>query len=230
MTITEIFAETRSLCDADSTSYPDAVLLRRVNAKYEQIVGDLIAMNGKWQFDDTNYSTFPIGKGTLVEGQQDYAFDESQLVIRAVKVLDKNGRLQDLTPIDSTELPREEIEKTTGLPLYYDKSGSSLLLTPAPTASECTLANGLRVYFQRTASVFTTAEVTAGTKKPGFASPYHMILAYAAAIPYCMSYKKDRVSLYRDEMMMLETKLLTFESNKEKDERKPMTFTGVCHT
>lgn len=223
-----IVEEIDSLCDTDSTSYPLAAKLRRVNSKYEQIVGNLIVMNGTWQFDDSNYTTFPIGKGTLVASQNDYAFDSSHLVIDSVEVLDKNGIWHLLNPIDRQNLgvPIEEYAKTPGLPTEYDKSGSSLLLYPAPSAAECTLTNGLRVYFQRTASIFLVSDTT---KTPGFASPYHIILAYAAAIPYCATYKKDRVALYQREMERLERDLYAFESNKEKDVRKRITFKGVCH-
>lgn len=232
MNIADIQAETRLLCDADSTSYPDAALLRRENAAYEEIVGKIIGADGTWQFDDTNFTTLPIGTTTLVNSQQDYSFDTTFLDIERVEVLDNRGTWHLLKPLDKadTDEALTEFYKTDGLPLYYDKNGSSIMLYPAPdNGVSVTLASGLKVYFQRTASIFTSAEVTTGTKVPGFASPYHVILCYMAAIPYCMSYKKDRVALYQNKVMDLERQLLKHYARREKDVRKIMTNKKILY-
>lgn len=226
MIYTNLVTEARALVDATSTSYPDALLLIRINNAYEEIVGNLIAKNGSWEFDDTNYTTFPIGKATLVADQQDYAFDTTHLVIERVQVLDKDGIWHLLNPIDRKQIhiPMEEYMKESGLPVEYDKSGSSILLYPKPKSTEVTLADGLRVYFQRTASLFIISDTT---KTPGFASPYHVLLAYKAALPYAMSYKKDRVAGIMTEIARLEKKLYEFENNKEKDVRHVVTMRGI---
>lgn len=223
--ITDIFLETRALVDGDSTSYPDAVLLRRVNQKYEEIVGKLIQMDGRWEFDDSNYTDLPIGTTTMEANQYDYAFDVRFLNIIKVEVKNSSGGWVELTPIDkSTTKDISQYQTTSGIPSEYDKLGESIVLYPAPSASATTLTSGLKVHYQRTASIFTSAEVTTGTKTPGFASPWHMILAYAAAIPYCMSYKKDRVALYEKKVMEMERDLLAFESRRNKDERPQLTM------
>lgn len=229
MTITDINAETRALCDADSTSYPDATLLRRVNAAYEEIVGKIIGLDGTWQFDDTNFTDMPIGTTDLVASQQDYAFDNSHLNVLRASVKNSNGNYQPLKPLDVSEIGVDpsEFMKTAGFPVYYDKNGSSILLYPPPAAADVTLSGGLKVYYQRTADIFTSAEVSTGTKEPGFASPFHMILAFKAALPYCMSYKKDRVALYEKKVMDLEKDLVKFYSKREKDVRKGLVMRGI---
>lgn len=229
MTIADINAEVRDLCDADTTRYPAATLLRRVNAAYERVIGRLIMNKGPWQFDDTNYSTFPIGVQTLVANQEDYTFDSSHLIVERVEVKDSAGIWQLLKPIDrqNINIAFEEYQKTPGMPQEYDKSGSSIILKPAPAAADVTLTSGLRVYFRRTASIFTSAEVTTGTKEPGFPSPYHMILVYEAAIPYCQKYKKDRVPLYEKKSMDLMKELLAFDAERIDDEPRRMTMSGI---
>lgn len=231
MTIADIVLETRALCDATSTSYTDATLLRRLNAGYEETVGKILGQDGSWQFDDSNFTTFPTGTTTLVAAQHDYTFDVSHLMILAVEVKDKNGIWVPLSPIDESEMgvPATEFCKTDGLPCYYDKKGSSVLVYPAPTAATTTLTAGLKVHFQRTASIFTSAEVTTGTKLPGFPSPFHIVLCYKAAIPYCMSFKKDRVALYEKKAMDLEEALLEFLSRRARDERDVISTSGVAH-
>jgi hypothetical protein len=229
-TIADINLEARALCDADTVSYPAATLLRRVNAAYERIIGKLIARNGTWQFDDSNFTTFPIGKTTLVAGQHDYKFDSTHLIIERVQVMDNDGEWHLLTPIDqqNVNIPMEEYATDDGFPTEYDKSGSSLILYPAPAAADCTLVDGLRVYYQRTASIFTTDEVNTGTKVPGFPSPYHMLLAYEAAIPYCLTYKPQRVPALMAERNRMEEELMAFESSREKDEPNRLSMGGVC--
>lgn len=202
MNIADINAEARSWCDADTTSYIAADLLRRVNDAYETVVNWIISADGTWQFDDLNYTTLPIGTQTLVEGQTAYSFSTRFLSIEAVEVLSLNGQWTKLIPIDPQELGYQTIEEFAGitasstpkgLPQYYDKASDTIKLYPAPTATSVTLTNGLRVRFNRTADLFTSAQVITGTKEPGFAI-HHIVLAYMAARPYCMSYKKDRVA------------------------------------
>ena len=198
MTISDINAEARSLCDADTTSYTAADLLRRVNTGLETLVGKIINADGTWEYDDTNYTDLPVGTGTLVEAQESYSFSSEYLQVQAIKVLDNNSNWNIVQNIDQfndiSGIAIEEYFSATGLPLYYDILGDTIRLYPAPTSTAVTLAGGLKVHFKRTADLFTSAQVTTGTKEPGLPSPYHVLIAYFASIPYCMKFKKDRVA------------------------------------
>ena len=239
MKISEIEAEARALCDADTTSYPAADMLRRVNNAYEQVVGWLINADGKWQYDDTNFSDFPIGTFTLVDSQGKYSFNDKFLQIMDVQILDVNGQYRIIKPIDQKDfqrgyrarLPLRERFKVDGQPLFYDKlSSDTLELFPAPdNGITVTLAAGLRIYFKRTADIFTSAQVTTGTKVPGFDSTFHVILSYMVAIPFCMSYKKDRVVAYQAEVLRLRVDMLQQYTKRSKDERKSMTTQYIAH-
>jgi hypothetical protein len=224
-TITDINLEARTLCDATSTDYSDATLLRRINEAYEETLAKIMTYDGYWQFDDSNYTTLPIGKGTLVTGQQDYAFDVSILSVLGVSVKDVNGNYIKLKHIDQSELDvdPEEYEENDGLPHSYDIQGSSILLYPAPLTGSVTMSEGLKVFFQRTADVFTSAQVTTGTKVPGFASPFHYLISYKAAIPYCMAYKPDRVASYTLKVREMEKEMEKFYARRLKDERPIIT-------
>ena len=199
MTIADINSEARALCDADSTSYTAADLLRRVNHAYEQVVGFIIGIDGRWQFDDTNYSDFPSGTYTLVNSQGKYSFNDKFLQLEEVQILSAGGKYEIITPIDQKQLqdyqPLSETYSADGKPIYYDKvADDTIELFPAPdNGVSVTLAAGLKIKFKRTADLYTSAQVTTGTKVPGFASPFHVILAWMAARPYCAQYKKDLV-------------------------------------
>ena len=226
MTITDINAEARALVDADTTSYTAADLLRRVNAGYENVVSWLINADGGWQFDDSNYTDFPIGTYTLVSGQAKYSFNDKFLQLEEVQIMNKNGDYEIIQPIDQKNYdeytPLEEAFPTAGKPQYYDKlTDDTIKLFPAPdNGVSVTLASGLKIKFKRTADLYTSAEVTTGTKEPGFASPFHIILAYMAALPYAQSYKKDRVPLFESKIQQLKTDLIKHYSRRSKDERK----------
>lgn len=218
--------------DADTTSLTAANLLIFVNNALESLIGKIINADGVWQYDDTNYSDLPIGTGTLVNGQESYSFADEYLDILWVKVKDVNGDWYHLQPIDQAELntgalyqsPLEQIFETDGLPTYYDKQGDSIRLYPAPDDGvTVTLSSGLKVGFKRTADLFTSAQVTTGTKAPGIASPYHVLVAYMAALPYAINYKKDRVAIFEAKIREMTDDMLKFYSRREKDSRRFMT-------
>lgn len=231
MTIADLNSEVRSLCDADSTSYTAADLLRRVNSALETLTGKIINADGNWQFDDTNYTDLPTGTGNLVSGQSSYSFSSEYLDILEVMILTTGGIYQRITPFDPSELGQsfdEWVGSATGtppngFPQYYDKLGDSIRLDRSPTATHATLTAGLKVRFKRTADLFTSAQVTTGTKVPGIASPYHQLIAYMAAIPYCMSYKQNRVALYEKKVDEMTKDMIDFYTRRAKDERPVMT-------
>jgi len=227
-TIADINQEARDLVDADTTSYPAATLLRRINEAYEKVVGWIINADGTWQFDDTNYSDFPIGTFTLVNGQEKYSFNDRFLQIEEVQIMDKAGKYRIITPVDQSEysdlVPLTEAYATDGLPEFYDKiSDDTIRLLPAPdNGVSVTLAAGLKIKFKRTADLYTSAQVTTGTKVPGFATA-HMILANMAALPYASSYKKDRVASIKATIQEMKTDLLKHYGLRQKDVRNIMT-------
>lgn len=232
--INDINEETLSLCDADTNSYPASALLRRINEAYERVIAWILEADGLWQWDDTNYSDLPVGTQNLVEGQSKYSFNDKFLEIEEVQIKDKNGDWIIIEPIDQKEYsdyePLSEAYTDAGMPVYYDKlTDDTIELFPAPTSAEVTLASGLKIKYRRTASLFTSAEVTAGTKTPGFVSPFHYILSYMASIPYCMSYKKDRVSLYEKRVEEYKNELMKHYSRRERDKRKIMTTKQRCY-
>lgn len=235
-----ICQETDYLCDSDPSSYPRLDKTRRANAALEEIVAEIIQVDGLWQWDDSNRTDLPIGTQTLVEGQSVYSFNDKFLQLLEVQVKDVDGHWHIIQPIDqkeySSSTPLEEDFATAGLPEYYDKvTDDTIKLLPAPTATACTLASGLKIKFQRTANLFTPVSTTAAdTTQPGFVSPYHIIIAYMMAIPYCMTYKKDRVATYERKVGSndprspvyggLKKQLIELYSRRERDKRKVMTF------
>lgn len=230
-----IIAEARYWGDGNAltTDLDATTLLRHLNAAYEQVVGLIQNCDGLWQFDDTNFTNFPIGTTTLVNSQADYTFASDVLDVEQVAVLDSSNNFQLLEAIDRSQmqgLDPTEFEEIDGLPKYYDKNGNSLILYPAPdNGVSVTLAAGLKVTFKRTADLFTVAQLTTATKEPGFAAPYHMILAYKTALPFCMKYRPNRVSLLLREIERLEKAIVKYYGRREQDRRKVLIPHGISH-
>jgi len=237
-TIADIEQEARDWCDADTTSYPAATMLRRINYAYEQVVGWFINADGKWQWDDTNYSNFPIGTYTLVADQRRYSFNDKFLQLEEVQILNSNGKYEIIDPIDQkddryTNQPLSEEFATSRKPIFYDKvSDDTIDLLPAPdNGVSVTLAAGLKIRFKRTADLFTAAQVATGTKEPGFPSIYHVILSWMAARPYNQIYHPERVpqlnALIGDtgvEPFGMKKAILKHYAYRSKDERPRMTM------
>jgi len=217
-----------NLCDADITSMPLATVTRRFNLGLEELVGEIINADGTWQFDDTNNTNLPIGTQTLIASQSAYSFNDKFLQIERVKIKDVNGDWQILHPIDELDLGDIAIEEyftATGLPTHYDKVGDDTIkLYPAPTAATCTLVSGLKIHFKRTAHLFAVDDTDA---TPGLPSTHHKILCYMAAIPYCMSYKQNRVALYEKKVDEMKKTLHKFYDHREGDVRNIITMRGI---
>ena len=205
-------------------------------------MGWLINADGLWQFDDSNYTTTPTGVGDLVTGQNTYTFNDKFLSLLEISILDLNGVYRKIEPIDPSQLGMtfEEYFNITfngstytapsGFPNYYDKVGNIIKLDKAPVATSVTLSKGIRVRFKRTASLFTAVSTTVeDTTVPGFDSTFHPMLAYMASIPYCMTYKKDRVSLYDTTVQRMKKDLILASSLKERDIRKIMTMKKISY-
>jgi len=214
------------LCDSTTTSFPTVDKTRRVNAALEELIGIIINADGTWQFDDTNHTDAPRGKGTLVEGQEYYTFAGEYLQIEAIDILDTNSLYRRINPVDPRELGGVSPDEywgvdssgnpNTGFPEAYDIKGDSIRLYPAPTATYVTLANGIRVSFKRTADLFTAADTT---QEPGLPSTHHVLLAYMASIPYCAIYHPKRVSWLEKKSDEMKKTLIEHYAQRERNKR-----------
>ena len=238
-----ICQEVDRLCDTSDTSYPRLDKTARINQGLEEIVGEIITIDGAWEWDDTNQSDMPVGTGNLVEGQELYSFAGEYLSIKGMKVKDSNGKWQPLKQIDQTDLKNSGLtieeyfgtdgsgNPVKGLPTHYDILGDSFRLYPSPTSSNVTLTAGLKVDFVRTAVLFTaTSATTTDSTEPGIPSVFHVYLAFYAAIPYCMSYKKDRVALYQLKWQEGLKRISKHFGRRNKDRRKVATMSAIKYT
>lgn len=231
------------MCDTNDTSYPRLDKTARVNSSLEELVGQIVSADGIWEWDDTNQTDMPTGTGTLIEGQELYTFASEYLKIKRMKVKDINGKWILLKQLDPQDLEQSGISieqyfgrdssdnPIKGVPLYYDILGDSFRLYPAPTSTSVTLASGLKTDFVRTAVLFTPVSTTAAdSAEPGLPSSSHVLLAYMAALPYCITYHQNRVAIYQNKINEMTDALLKFYARRNPDRRNIMTFKEITYT
>ena len=184
-----------------------ATFTRLLNQGLNEVTAAIMEVDGRWQYDDSNYTDFPIATTTLVEGQQDYQLSVSHIKILGVEVKKSDGDYYVLRPLDLQDIRRKglsvsEFLDENGLPRYYDVTGVSVKLYPVPRATDVTLSEGLKVMFQREPDYFTTDDTL---QTPGFPSIFHDIPALIASNKYAksnqMSEKARELDAYIEKRM-----------------------------
>lgn len=191
-----------------------------INNWYHIVISDILNADGRWEFDDTNHPDMPVITTALVSGQQDYTLtvdDNSAqiLEITRVEVKDSAGNWTRLKPRDITDIPIAYAEHGDegGIPTEFDVIGSTINLFPIPNYSQ---AASLKVFIKREGSFFASTDTT---KKPGFASPYHIILAMGAAYDWGVGKGKANVAQLRQEIEQRRAELVAFYSRRNKFEQ-----------
>ncbi len=215
-----IVEEIDFLIDTDLNSYPLTQKARNVNRYLDEVISLILQSDGRWEFDDNNYTNLPIATTSLVNEQQDYSISGGTfLKILRVEVKDINGNYYLLTPISEKDIQNQamtEFQETAGMPKYYDKLGNSLFLYPKPSSANTTLTAGLKVYFQRLPSYFVSTDTT---KTPGFNPLYHRILSVGAALDYAIANgMNSKIKILTPLLQKLEDGLISFYTQRIKDE------------
>jgi hypothetical protein len=212
MTVSELDSDIDFLCGSTSATYSPTNKRRNLNIAYRDVARIIWESDGAWRYDDANATTLPKAVTDLVHSQQDYTIPTTALRVARVEVKDTTGNWLKLRPLDTTEvsigLP-EFIGGETGTPLYYELQGSSVLLYPTPSSASVTLTNGLTLYVDRDV---TDLALTATTTQPGFASPFHRILSYAAAIDFTQDQQQRQFLAIQKER--LEQGMIRFYSKR----------------
>lgn len=219
----------------NATAYPIADLTRNANTALDNVVTLILGSDSRWQFDSSNATDLPIGTTSLISGQQDYTFDAEYLVIKSIECSDSQGNWTKLIPIDNYDEPGalSDFQTTNGVPKYYDKMGSSILLYPAPNYSIAVTDNpegGLRAYFQRKIDYFSTTDTT---KEPGFAKHLHKYISLFCSWVYACAKELPKQNSLRQRLEFYEGNKLrggndpgaiaTFYAYRELDFKKKLT-------
>lgn len=222
------------LVGTDTTSYSLAKKARDVNLALDKVFSIIFRAGGSWQFDDANHTDYPILTTNLVSGQRDYTFTEDSggnLILDIYKVMVKgsDGVFRDLTPIDQQGFDTNELnpavnhhtindgQNGTGTPTAYDKTGNGIFLDLIPNYNS---TGGLKIFVNREASYFTSADTT---KVAGFAGLFHEYLALRPAYMYAQRHGLENANRLKQEMLEMELGIEKYYGQRERDTSRRMT-------
>jgi hypothetical protein len=213
---------TLGISESDTTTYPIVTFTRNANKWLGTANQWIWDASGEWEYDDSNYTDFAIAVGTLVAGQNDYSLPSTCQKVDGISVKDSDGDWVKLTPKSKEEFDADpaEYNSTNGLPQYYDLVGNSYFLYPAPSATECTLASGLKVFFSRDLDKFT---ITDTTQEPGFVSDFHEIISKGAAIEWATAHMPERVASLYQVISRIKSDMQNFYGSRSRETKTKFT-------
>ncbi len=176
-----------------------AIFTNFIDEAYSKYAILALQSDNSWQFDDSNYTDFPIATTDLVANQPDYTLATEHIIIDQVEILDTTGTIWRALPeIDErqfTEYQRSLSQfnnNVPGQPIYHAKIGASIYLFPTPIYS---VTNGVKVRFKRAPDFFVVGDTT---KEPGFTSLHHTYLSDYATWRYSFSRGMPMYARYQD--------------------------------
>lgn len=230
MTITDIINSIYIKTKTNSVSYPAADMLIAINNAYERTASLIMRADQRWQWDDNNNTDFNIARTNIISGQADYTLATSHLKITRIEcAVDSTGlNFQLLTPYDQADETDSLIRlgSLSGVPYRYDELGSSVILDPKPNFN-CRLVEegvaGLILYFQRGPSLFTSGDVSTGTKSPGFNSLYHYLIPLWVSYNFALDNTQPTANGYLTEIMRGEQVLTDDYVGRNNNDHKIIT-------
>jgi len=195
-----------------------------INLALDKAFHIIFAADGRWNFDDSNHTTYPVITGNLVDGQRDYSFtadSDANLILEIDRVFVRKSTSDPYLEIFSVDAQsdREGIIggivdglNAEGTPDRYDKTATGLFLDPIPSAN---VTAGLKVYVSREGSYFLTSDTT---KKPGFAGLYHEYLVVEPAYRFARANGLKNQEVLKRDVRELEDALTAFYGRRSKDD------------
>lgn len=189
----------------------------RINTAFNRYVFLAMSADGRWQWDDTNYTDMSIGLTNIVASQRAYTFSLEHLEVEKVLIMDNGGLWHVITPIDEND--RDAVEylenngNRVGIPSKYDKRGDTIFLDVTPNYNA---TNGLKVFFKRGPSYFVSTDTT---KKPGFASILHNYLVLYPSMEYAVDRIMPEAKNLFELVSQMERNIKAYYSLRNKDEQ-----------
>lgn len=191
---------------------------RLINNRYDKYVMILLNSQDSWDFDDINYTDYPLLTANLVANQQDYTFPASLniLKIKRVEVTYDGSKWYKAEPLDVNELGTASDTTTianqffTTQP-YFDPENNGLRLYPIPSAN---VTNGLKIWIYRNVDAFSTADTT---QVPGFDRAYHQLLSLGASLDYMIQKGQQPAANLANKLELLEKEFIRHYGSKQKD-------------
>jgi hypothetical protein len=214
--------------DISGNSTLRAVFTRLINKhNYKTVTAILDAQDG-WDFDDRNFTDYPIATTPLVAGQRDYTFPVSLkiLKIKRVDITYDGTNWYQATARDSgaMDIPlgnatNEDTNFTFSSPVY-DVKANAVWVYPMATSGQVSAGAKIRIEFFREIYEFSATDTT---QEIGFDKPFHQMVTLGASVEYAVAKNlpnaKSLFELYSD----MEKRLRTYYGKKDISENFQLT-------
>jgi len=182
----DLYSEAREWCGiengdggatADTSSWPLKRFTRDCNIALDDLHAIIIRADGTWKYDDSNNSASELlDTSKTVSAARSVTIPVTWLKISRVRItITSTGQKIVLRPGDRRTWSTSQLNGDTGTPTEYVVIGNYLYLDASCTGT-------LEVQYQKGASYFAYTDTT---KVPGFASPFHPLVAWISALAYC---------------------------------------------
>lgn len=192
MNLSDISAKITTLTGATTTDYTAAERLLDINIAIDKIHSAILESQTGWRIEDVNNAETDkfqgIAYADLVANQDNYSFPTGILKIHQVEVK-LGGSWVEVLPLNSGEMSQsvEDYPFSTAQP-YYKALGDHIILYPTPDSA---VTGGLKVLCDRNLTLFTSGDLTAGTKVPGFDRNFHIMIPLECAVMFKQSKSLD---------------------------------------
>ena len=226
MTLADIKNKIYFLTKTNSSSFTAADMLISINNAYEHVASLILKCDSRWQWDDTNATDLPIATTNLVSGQQDYSLASTHLSLDRVEIKDSGGNWILLTQIDQQLKKGDQAialgayQNTNGTPNEYDLVGNSVFLYPAPNYNS---TGGLKLYFTRGPTLWSSSDLSTGTAAPGFNSLFHDIIPLWVSYDYAIANSLSSANGLFAQIQLKEKQLYDFYGERNRDVRPRFT-------
>lgn len=214
-------------CKSNSSSYPLSEKTADINLALDKVIATIFKVGGRWQYDDSNHTDYPIITTTLTSGTRDYPFvtdEQGNLILDIYKVMIKVSSTGDYVEIDPVDQQSDSDTQSfyandtvTGVPSRYDKTANGIFFDVIPNY---TATDGIKIFINREGSYFTTSDTT---KKAGFAGLFHEYLALRPSYQYASRNGLPNKNDLKNEMLEMETDIKKHYRDRSKDERPIIT-------
>lgn len=190
MNLSEIKTRVYFLTGSDANSYPAADFLINLNIWNDRITGWSIRKSGTWRYDDRNQDKENRPVASLVSGQRAYALPIDIKNLRRVQVSYDGINVYRATLLNENEVEGELDDDNHYNPQSprYVIRGDFIEIYPKPSQD---VTDGLMLDIDRDAYKFTSDDLTAGTKTPGYSREFHDLLATGVALEWAKSKRKE---------------------------------------
>ena len=222
MTILDLNSRITFLTGLGTSEYLPADRLISVNTNYDKLHSIILDSQDEWDFDDSNYADLPIATTDLVASTGKYGLPATIYRMNKVEINYGAGMVK-ANPLDLNETllsDSELLERITVSNPKYRVFNGTIQMYPTPTAD---VTGGLQLYFDREVNLFTSAEVTTGTKEPGLDRLWHDYIAIGASFDGAVKFTLNNTATLKTMLDEMESRIRKYYGQRTTDRKFRLT-------